>query len=422
MSDQVQIFWDSYLKALVIEFPDRRPSPSQPPPIVVSPDHFQAPPTRAATSVMDSNAPLGSFYNPIPYPSEVAATGAVQPVPVNSPDPASQTPVHPPLWPQDSSAPLGSFSNPYPHGSPLPPVAAMQAPTPTPAPAISPPAPDPTPSQPTFEPAWQPTAADFDEMFNHATSNPSPVTTPGGPSAMSNTTEVYDEAERRRILNEIVEEIIIQQSISRRTSPPPLPPPPRSQSQPQSSSSTPSLTPSTRQVHFQNKGSHLQATQAAAARAAERARQNEAEVLGFIDADEANRLRSTYRRPPTPMTNPGSAFQPSTAPSTTSPYAPHSPNSSTESVIDTLSQPGSPIPASPLRNPGFSTSAAASHASRANNANNREGEREFERWPLCTICEDRPVTIRKGGLGFCDGCFGRACAAEEGRRGRGERR
>ncbi|KAL8934213.1 MAG: hypothetical protein Q9216_006016, partial [Gyalolechia sp. 2 TL-2023] len=350
MSEQVQVFWDSYLKAFVIEKPNCNSSASARP-IVVSPDDSLAPPTRAAAFVMDSNAPLGSFHNPIPHPSEAATTGVGHPIPASSPDSASQTPVYPPLWPRDSSAPLGTFSNPYPHGAPIPPVAAKRTPAPDQAPAV-PPATNPTPSQSTAKPVWQPTAGDFDEMFNHTTPKTSSSTTPANQPVTSSPAKSNDEAGRRRILDEIIEQVMFQQSISRRTSPSPLPPPPKSQahSQPQSPSPTTSASPSTRQVHFQDEASRAHATQAAALRAAERARQNEAEVAGFIDADEAHRLHSTSRRLPTPMPDPGGHVHQPPATSTPDPSNSHktprsSTSSSTESFSDTLSQPGSPIPA-----------------------------------------------------------------------------
>ncbi|KAL8718456.1 MAG: hypothetical protein Q9225_004404, partial [Loekoesia sp. 1 TL-2023] len=166
MSEQVQIFWDPYLKAFVIEVPNRNQPSSATPPLVVTPEDFQAPPTRAATFVVNPNAPLGSFYNPIPHPSE-SATAPVNTMPTNSPNPAFQASVHTPSWPQDPSAPLGSFHNPYPHGAFHPLAAVVQAPTPTPGSTPTHPATTPGSPQPLApEPAWQPTAADFKEIFN----------------------------------------------------------------------------------------------------------------------------------------------------------------------------------------------------------------------------------------------------------------
>ncbi|KAI4179499.1 MAG: hypothetical protein L6R41_007810 [Letrouitia leprolyta] len=399
---------------------------------------------------MDPNAPLGSFHNPIPYPSEATAASAVHPIPMTFPNPgfSTPTPAHTPSWLQDPSAPLGTFSNPYPQEAPVPPVAAPQAPTPAPAPAVPPPPPPPPPpatnpatTQPTPVTPWLAAAADinqmFDEMFSHASPTPSPINTPAIPPTASNTTTLYQEVERQRMLNEIIEEVIIQQTSSRRTSPtpPPPPPPPRPPlpPQPHPQPPSPNPNPNNRYVHFQNEVLRAQAAQAAALRAAERARQNEAEVQGFVDAEEATRLRSLYQnrpQPPIPMSNTSHTYPSRTAPPPPHHHHPPSPTSSTESVIDAFSQQGSHIPASTLRNPGFSRSTPSNETPSGLGGREIDSERErgrgreteYERWPLCAICEEKPVLIQKAGVGFCNGCFGRACAAEKGRRGRGRGR
>ncbi|KAI4132544.1 MAG: hypothetical protein LQ338_000643 [Usnochroma carphineum] len=350
MSDQVQVFWDPYLQAFVIELLNRNRSPSAASPIVVTPDDFQAPPTRTASFVMNPNAPLGSFRNPIPHSSE-PATIAVKPTPVATPTPATQASAHPPLWPQMNTAPLGSFLNPFPHRAFMPLGNATTSPPPAPGPA-----PTPTSSSqaqpPTVTPdqGWQPTAAEVDALFGPPPLNPS---TP-------------DEAPQHPV---------------------PVTSHPTPASATSSRDERHTRTPGPRRVHFQDEEARVKANEDAAARAAAQARQNEAEVLDFTDADPARRLHSTRRKPPTPM--PSTTFPippPAPVQSTSRPLQPESRNSSAGSFIDPLG-----------------------------------GEGQYERWPLCTVCEDRPVMIRKNGIGFCDACFGQACAAEEVRK-RADRR
>ncbi|KAL8862260.1 MAG: hypothetical protein Q9178_001269 [Gyalolechia marmorata] len=106
MSNQVQIFWDPHLKTFVLEVPNSN-SPSVPPPTIVSPEDFQAPPTKVATFIRDPNAPLGSFGNPIPHPSAIIQ------------------------WQPDPSAPIGTYGNAHPYlpQTPVTPATASPAPS-----------------------------------------------------------------------------------------------------------------------------------------------------------------------------------------------------------------------------------------------------------------------------------------------------
>ncbi|KAI4149991.1 MAG: hypothetical protein L6R39_002376 [Caloplaca ligustica] len=346
MSEEVQIFWDPYLEAFIIEIPSRNRSSSATPPIVVTPDDFQAPPTRTTAFVMDPNAPLGSFHNPIPHPSEPVNTALV-PMPMITSGPASQARL---LWPPTNTGPLGSFQNPFPHeASTAPGNTSCSSP-----PVLAPTSPS-TPAQPhaaTPEQGWRPTATEIEALFGtpsphplpHKEAPPHPIR--GGPQPTERTaTEPVEKPSTR--------------------------------------------TPGARHVHFQGEEDRQRANEDAAARAAAQARQNEAEVLGFTDLNAADRLGSTHRRPPTPKPSAtGQVASSTSSPSTTRPLQPESRSSSTSSFID-------PLPTS--------------------------GEYKYERWPLCAVCENRPVMIRKSGTGFCDACFGQACAAEELRK-RGDRR
>ncbi|KAL8837888.1 MAG: hypothetical protein Q9170_002363 [Blastenia crenularia] len=395
MSDQVQVFWDPYLKTFLIGVPNRSSLPSAAPPIVVTPASYQVATTRAVTFLMDPDAPLGSPYNPIPPSPKTARSGIMYPTPASHQIPAQQSTIHPPPWPQDPTAPLGSYRNPYPYGTPLPPPIIASTPASTPPPAS---APLPVPANvtytqkqtPSFGPAWQPTADDFDKLFTTTASSksPSPRSNPSTPilsghSGIPNITSVYKETKVQVIASGAVDK-----PISHNT-------------QPSSSPSHPHSTNPTSNsphVHFQDQATLARAAEAAAARA----RQNEAEVQDYIDSNAARTLRSALRRPPTP--SPTSAFQPPSA----APRRTPSPTSSTGSTIDPLLGTEAPLPAAPSRNPGFSSRSTSARSSVRNDG--------YERWPLCAVCGDRPETIRKRGIGFCATCFGQACAAEEVRR------
>ncbi|KAL8772088.1 MAG: hypothetical protein Q9209_002754 [Squamulea sp. 1 TL-2023] len=387
MSNQVQIFWDPYLKAFVLEIPNPNPA-SVPPPIVVSPDDFQATPTKVAYFVRDPNAPLGSFLNPIPDPP---STGA------GVPRSSMATPAAPALpqgtiqWQPDPSAPLGSYGNAYPY---VPPAQR------TPATAVPQSPAEPTPvhghanaqaSIPS-EPTWQPNQADFNRLFNTVNPNPpvSDLATPAQPAVTQRTTA---------------------QASTTQAAPANPSTTTYRQRQPRTRSRSRS---NGRHVRFADDTTRTRANAEAAARAHQTAQANEIETREYIDAHAP---MPRLRHSPTPIPPP-TTDQPSTS-------SPHSRSSSTASTIDPLTAQGAPIPAAPSRNPGFHDPRRSTGAVSTTPANVGQGEAEvgaYEVWPPCTVCEDRPATIRKFGIGFCDGCFGQAWAAEERRRGRSRER
>lgn len=368
MSDQVQIFWDPYLQAFIIEVSNRNRSPSAAPPIEVTSNDFQAPPTRTASFSMNLNAPLGSFYNPIPHSSDLA-TMAANPTPSATPIPTTQASLHPPSWPTPSTAPLGSFHNPIPDGVLMPPgIAAFNLPSGPPRFPVSTPDIPPRPYAPSLEQSWQPKAAKIDALSGPPPPKPSP---PNGAAQIPLPTAAPAPAPERG--SDSPSELNTVLNASQ----------PRTHQAANPARQSPRRTRSGRRVHFQDKEARTQATREAEARAAARARRNEEEVLDFTDANAANRLNSTHRRPPT--ASPRATFPerpPTPTRSTSQSLQPESRNSSTGSFVDP------------------------------------RGEWEFGRWPICTVCENRPVMINKSGIGFCDACFGQACAAEEARKRR----
>ncbi|KAI4279821.1 MAG: hypothetical protein L6R38_004938 [Xanthoria sp. 2 TBL-2021] len=380
MSNQVQIFWDPYLEALVYETPNQNP-PSVPPPAVVTPDEFQAPPTTVATFLRNPNAPLGSFHNPHLDPS---STEAGVPPHLNMATPAAS--VHPQAtiqWQPDPSAPLGSYWNAHPYAPPSPATPAAAPPTPLNVLSQQYDQPNHQMSLPT-QPTWQ---EDFARMFNSMNLN-SPVSDPPVQAQPAANWSATAEAP----------------SIQAAT-PNPLPPRSRHRHRPRSRSNDRS---SGRHVRFADEGARIRANTQAAMMAALRAEENEMETREYIDALTVIPPRR-HRRRPTPMP----------PPTISEPEPPQSRSSSTASTIDPLTTRGAPIPAAPSRNPGF-------HDPRRE-VPPRTGRSEMaevgthEMWPRCTVCEDRPATIRKFGIEFCEGCYGQALVAEE-RRGRSRER
>ncbi|CAO1600098.1 hypothetical protein XANCAGTX0491_003802 [Xanthoria calcicola] len=363
MSDQVQIFWDPYLGTLVFETPNLNP-PSLPPPAVVTPDEFQAPPTTVAIFQRDPNAPLGSFQNPHPPSTEAGV-----PYPNMATPAASAQPQATIQWQLDPSAPLGTYRNAHPY---IPPT-----------PAAAPPA-----------PTWQ---ADFARIFNSMNLNPStsepPV--PGPPPQAQPAADALATAAAPSPQATI-------------PNPPPSSPHrrhrPRSHSRDRSSSSG-------RHVRFADEGARLRANTAAAAQANRRALENELETREYIDASNAIPPRRHRRRTPTPPPA-ASAWNPTPAP-------PQPRSSSTASIIDPLTTRDAPIPAAPSRNPGFQD------PRRDAPAGTRRAEMAevgmHERWPRCTVCEDLPATRGRSGIGVCEECYKEGFVAEE-RRGRSEER
>ncbi|KAL8791257.1 MAG: hypothetical protein Q9213_000214 [Squamulea squamosa] len=385
MSNQVQIFWDPYLKAFVLEIPNRNP-PSVPPPIVVTPDDFQAPPTKVAYFVRDLNAPLGSFLNPIPDPPSAGA-GVSR---LNMATPAA--PVLPQgtiQWQPDPSAPLGSYGNAYPY---VPPAHRTPTATVSVSPTGSTPVQGHADAQASVpsEPTRQRNQADFNRLFNAINFNPpvSDPATPAQPAATQPTTA---------------------QASTFQAAPAKTPITSRRQRQPRTRSRTRS---NGRHVRFVDDESRTQANAEAAARAQQTAQANEIETREYIDAHAP---MPRLRRPPTPMPPP-TTNQPN-------PSSPQSRSSSTASTIDPLTTQDAPIPPAPSRNPGFRDPRRNADANTTTPADvGRSQAGEYEVWPPCTVCDDRPATIQKFGIRFCDGCFGQAWAAEERRRGRSRER
>ncbi|KAI4238366.1 MAG: hypothetical protein L6R40_005728 [Gallowayella cf. fulva] len=429
MSDQIQIFWDPYLQSYIIEVPEPDLSPSEPPPIVVTPDDFQAPPTNLASFVRDPNAALGSFTNPHPYIPSATATATVPEENRNMAAAGAATAIPPTTnpWLRDSSAPVGSLQNPHPYVTPTsaPASAPESAPASAPAPVVAP-APSSTTTldytgtgfhhlAPQDQP-WQPSAADIDALFNTIQllppkSNPQ-ASTPQAPP--------------------------------QRSPPQPSPPHPDSSQQPSTQTQTSDATSSARRrrrrprsrSRSHSHGRHLRfaspdtralANAEAAARANLIAIQNEIETRAYIDAFAP----MPHHRPPTPMPippmmsgalNPPATQPPALPPQPTSAAYPsaqpsHSRSSSTASTIDPLTATHAPIPAAPSRNPGFHDPRRGEGSPATVGRAEQLEEVEFEVWPLCAVCEDRPATIQKSGIRFCDGCFGQAWAAEGRRRG-----
>ncbi|KAI4186331.1 MAG: hypothetical protein LQ346_005714 [Caloplaca aetnensis] len=361
MSDQIQIFWDPYLKAFVIEVPTRNRSPSAPPPIVVTPDDFQAPPTQTASFSMNSNAPLGSFFNPIPHPSD-PATMAASPVSMQIPTQAAQAPAQF-LWPQTATAPLGSFQNPVPYEICTPTGSAASPPTAVPSTASAA-----TPGYAAQPQDWQPTTADSKVSSCPPAQNSSPPTgtiqqlLPNAAAASSPDPGMSLSSESSAIIDSLQPTTHEGRSTRR---------PNRSRSN------------SGRRVYFNDEAARIRASRDAEAEASARARDNEAEVIEFTDVEAANRVRSRrgMTRTAVPSTTSSFLAQPSSMP-----LQPESRSSSSGSFIDSGREWG------------------------------------YERWPLCTVCDDRPAMIKKSGIGFCDACFGQACAAEEARKRGSQRR
>ncbi|KAL8899248.1 MAG: hypothetical protein Q9207_006291 [Kuettlingeria erythrocarpa] len=355
MSDRIQIFWDPYLKAFVIEVPTRIRSPSATPPILVTPENFQAPPTRTASLSMNPNAPLGSFFNPIPHPSD-AATMAASPVSNKSPTQAPLAPAQL-LWPRTASAPLGSFQNPVPYGNRTHTGSAASPPA-----AVSSTASAATPGSTAQPQVWQASTANTEVSFCPPPQNPSPPSgtfqqlLPNAAAASSPDPGMSLSSKSSAIIDSLQPTIHEGRSTPRRDQ---------------------SRSNSGRRVHFNNEAARIRAGRDAEAEAGARARENEAEVVEFTDVGAANRVRSTrgMTRTAVPSTTSSFLAQPSSMP-----LQPESRNSSSGSFID------------PGRDWGY------------------------ERWPLCTVCGDRPAMIKKSGIGFCDACFGQACAAEEARK------
>lgn len=380
MSDRVQVFWDPYLKAFMIKVPSRIRSPSTTASIVVTPDDFQALPPRTDSFIMNPNAPRGSFHNPIPHLSESVTAAA-------TPAAAAQAAVPTSTWTRSNTAPLGSFHNPFPHGAFKPLESAAYAPAP--APPSAPASTRSTQVTSHVSPSdrrWLPSAAEFDALFSYPGLNTSSLDgtaqhpAPTSPSAPAPITLPRPQPSTPRGNGEPPSAGNLVPDAFQPTSQHPTNP---------CHQSSPRVLDS-RRVRFEEDQGRAQASQDAAMRAAARARENEAEVHEFTDSNAAGRLGLPYRRPPTPMPRP----RPPTAQSTA------------EDPTDRVLQPGS-------RN-----SSTGSFV----DPNTMSGNVAYERWPSCTVCDDRPATIQKSRICFCDACFGQACAAEELRKKMSRRR
>lgn len=371
MSEQAQLFWDHYLKTFVIEVPSRNRSPTAAAPIAATPDNFRALSPMTASFVTNPNAPRGSFFNPIPHlakPATVAAT----------PGPTSQASVYSFMCPQPNAAPLGSFHNPIPHGAFKPLENGAFAPA---SAALSPPAATVSAhaTSVAFPPnrRWRPSAVEINTLFSsprQSTLSPNRTAQHPGPTpsvAPARITLNRPRAPTPRGNGE--------QSSARNFGP--------SASQ-SSSQGTTNLRHQSlpraidfRHVRFEDEQARAQASHDAASRAAARARENEAEVLEFTDANAAVRLGLPYRGLPTPGSRSiHPKLQSTVQHPVTRALQPESRNSSTGSFKD---------------------------------ANTRSSDVAYERWPLCTVCDNGPATIHKSGVRFCNACFGQTCAAEE---------
>ncbi|KAL8752717.1 MAG: hypothetical protein Q9184_005648 [Pyrenodesmia sp. 2 TL-2023] len=277
MSDRVRIFWNPYLKAFVIEVPARNHSPSATPPIVVTSDDVQAPPTRTATFLMNPNAPLGSFYNPIPH-SSAPTDMAASPMSIQVPTQVAPQPAQLP-WPQDPTAPLGSFQNPVPYESCMHAGSAA-----SPPPAVSSPASDATAGLTAQPQDWHPTTADIGTPFSPPPPNPSPNN--GTMQHLVPNAVPAPSPDRDMPLSFDIN--AISDSLQ-----------PNTPEERSSYRQIPTRSNSGRRVHFHDEEVRTQASRDAEARAAARARENEAEVHDFIDAESANRQGSTRWRPRT---------------------------------------------------------------------------------------------------------------------------
>ncbi|KAL8925849.1 MAG: hypothetical protein Q9172_002053 [Xanthocarpia lactea] len=365
MSNQVQIFWDPHLKTFVLEVPNPN-SPSAPPPTIVSPEDFQAPPTKVATFIRDPNAPLGSFGNPIPHPSAIIQ------------------------WQPDPSAPLGTYGNAHPY-LPQTPVTSAAA---SPAPSIGPTHPYIQASQLASILTNPISQANLDS--NPAVSDPQAHAQPTGVGPTTT------------------------QASSTHTGTSNPQSTPRQESGPESRSRSRSRG---RHVRFADAQTRIRANAEAAAEANLRALEDERETREYIDTHAP----MPRRRPPTPMPPRMSggwvphptSFGPQ---SETDPRANpvQSRSSSTASTVDPLSTYGAPIPAAPSRNPDFRDPRRNGDAmALATIGLYEEAENSaYETWPSCAMCEDRPATVVMSGVKFCAGCFGQALAAEERSRGR----
>ncbi|KAL8645504.1 MAG: hypothetical protein Q9210_006671 [Variospora velana] len=329
---------------------------------------------------MNSNAPRGSFHNPIPYFSEPVTAAA-------TPAPAAQAAVPSSTWTRSNTAPLGSFHNPFPHEAckPLECAAYAAAPAPPSVPAST------TSAKATShvcppDRRWLPSTAEVDALFSYPGRNnsslegtaqhpaPTPTSAPAPislhrPQASTPRGNSEQPSARNLVPN------TFQPTFQHPTNPCHL-------SSPRGLDS--------RRVRFEEDQGRAQASQDAAMRAAARARENEAEVHEFTDSNAAGRLGLPYRRPPTPMprSRPPTAQSAAEDP-TDRALQPESRNSSTGSFVD---------------------------------PNTTSGNVVYGRWPSCTVCDDRPATIQKSGICFCDACFGQACAAEELRKKMSRRR
>ncbi|KAL8998829.1 MAG: hypothetical protein Q9169_002167 [Polycauliona sp. 2 TL-2023] len=377
MSDQIQVFWDPYLNALIFETPNTNPTSALPSPIV-TPDEFQAPPSTVATFIRDPNAPLGSFHNP--HPHLTSTDTGITPLSTAAPT-ASVFPQGSIQWQPDLSAPVGSYMNAHPYVPQTlasPPAAAFAPPLVPTQQQDDPVHQTAMPTQPTWE-------ADVARMFaamNHHNPGSEPPTQATQAADASATSEAPS----------------TQAAVTE-----PTPPTTRRRHRATSRSRNSSRA---RRVRFADEMARIRANTEAAAQASRRAYENEMENKEYIDA--LTEVPPRHRRP-TPVPAPG------TAGLDARPETPQSRSSSTASTIDPMTAQGAPIPAAPSRNPGFRDPRRAAPA--------RTGHSEvavvgaYETWPLCTMCEHRPATIRKSGISFCDGCLGQALVAEE-RKGR----
>ncbi|KAL8671673.1 MAG: hypothetical protein Q9168_003821 [Polycauliona sp. 1 TL-2023] len=370
MSNQVQVFWDPHLNALVFEPPSTN-TPSTPASTIVTPDDFQAPPTTMATFIRNPDAPLGSFHNPHPH---LTSTEAGIPQLSRAPPTASVFPQGTMQWQRDLSAPMGSYMNAHPYIPQTPVTPATAAPTPPTAPTSQHDRSDHQTATPT-QPTWH---EDFARIFAAMNRHP-PVSEPP------------DQAEQAVAASTAAETPSTQAATADL-----VPPTTRRRHRARSRSRN------RHRVRFADQTARTRANTEAALRAQRRAYENEMENREYIDTLTA--VPPRYRRP-TPVT------PQTTASADARPEPPPSRSSSTASTIDPMTTHGAPIPAAPSRNPGFRDPRRAASARSGHSEMVEVGA--YETWPLCNVCEDRPATFRRDGIGFCERCLGQALVAEE---------
>ncbi|KAL8800171.1 MAG: hypothetical protein Q9182_005372 [Xanthomendoza sp. 2 TL-2023] len=325
------------------------------------------------------------------------------------------TPV-PYTFTRDPSAPLGSFENPHPYEGPTAAThpatatapASVQASTPTARTTHHGDQPDP-PTTTLEDIASYMDPEEIDVLFNILDANP----TASDPQPANPPASTQPPAP--------------PQPTTPQPPPTQLPPPTthhhhRQQSPSRSRSRSRSHN---RHVRFTSPETRQRANTEAANRAHHRAIQTERETRNYIDTTPP---LPRHRRPPTPMPlfppmMSGALPTPSDVPQQTP--ASHSRSSSSASTTDPLNTPAAPIPAAPSRNPGFHDPRRTTTTPTINPTRQRQAtvsrpepeEGDYDIWPRCAVCDDRPATIHKSQIHFCDGCFGQACAAEWSRPG-----